>query len=52
MALCHNCSEVTNQYVGNGVQRDFEITFEYEKTENVEVAFYDEVEGAWVECTT
>ena len=47
MALCHNCSEVTNQYVGNGVQRDFEITFEYEKTENVEVAFYDEVEGAW-----
>ena len=47
MALCHNCNEVTNEYVGNGVQKDFLITFEYEKTENVGVAFWNETEGAW-----
>ena len=47
MALSHNCSGVTNQYVANGVQRDFEITFEYENTDFVKVAFWNETEGAW-----
>ena len=47
MALCHNCDEVTNQYVGNGVQKDFTISFVYNTTEDVKVAFWNETEGAW-----
>ena len=38
MALCHNCTEVRDEYVGNGVQ-EYEITFEYYDQDDVAVAF-------------
>ena len=49
MSLCSNCNEVSVEYLGNGVQRDFEITFEYDplKENTVGVAFWNETEGKW-----
>ena len=51
MSLCSNCSEVSVEYLGNGVQTDFEITFEYDPSKEniVGVAFWDETEGEWVD---
>ena len=42
MALCHNCDDVRNQYTGNGVQKEYKITFEYYDKDDVAVAYWDE----------
>ena len=47
MALCHNCAEVRDEYVGNGVQKEYEITFEYYDKDDVAVAFWSEETLAW-----
>ena len=41
MALCHNCDEVRDEYVGNGVQKEYEITFEYYDQDDVAVAILE-----------
>ena len=41
MALCHNCAEVRDEDVGNGVQKEYEITFNHDQ-DDVAVAFWDE----------
>ena len=41
MALCHNCDDVRIEYIGNGVQKEYEITFEYNEREDVAVAFWN-----------
>ena len=49
MALCHNCDDVRNAYIGNGVQKEYEITFEYDplKPETIKVAFWNEESMVW-----
>ena len=42
MALCHNCDEARDKYTGNGVQKEYEITFEYYDQDDVAVAFWNE----------
>ena len=48
MALCHNCDDARNVYIGNGVQKEYEITFEYFRKEDVAVANWDEENLVWV----
>ncbi len=47
MALCHNCDSARDAYTGNGVQREYLITFEYYKKEHIAVAFFNEDIAAW-----
>ena len=47
MALCHNCSDARNEYVGNGVQKEYKITFEYFDKNYVAVAFWNEDLLVW-----
>ena len=49
MALCHNCDDVRDVYIGNGVQKEYLITFEYDplEPETVKVAFWDEDLMVW-----
>ena len=47
MALCHNCAEVRDGYVGNGVQKEYEITFEYYDQDDVAVAFWNSETLVW-----
>ena len=49
MALCHNCDDVRDAYIGNGVQKEYKITFEYDTTkpEVIEVAFWNEELMVW-----
>ena len=47
MALCHNCAEVRDEYVGNGVQKEYEITFEYYDQDDVAVAFWNSETLVW-----
>ena len=47
MALCHNCDDTRDEYIGNGVQKEYLITFEYTDREDVAVAFWNEKVLAW-----
>lgn len=47
MALCHNCDDVRDQYTGNGVQKEYEITFEYYNPDDVAVAFWNAETLVW-----
>ena len=47
MALCHNCDDVRDQYTGNGVQKEYLITFEYYNQDDVAVAFWNEESLVW-----
>tara|TARA_Y100000401_G_scaffold35235_1_gene26288 strand:+ start:4668 stop:6095 length:1428 start_codon:yes stop_codon:yes gene_type:complete len=47
MGLCHNCNSARDAYTGNGVQREYLITFEYYKQEDVAVAYYNSATAAW-----
>ena len=47
MALCHNCDDARNQYTGNGVQKEYEITFEYYDQDDVAVANWNEETLVW-----
>ena len=47
MALCHNCDEARDFYEGNGVQKEYEVTFEYYRKEDVSVAFWDDETLLW-----
>lgn len=53
MALCHNCDDVRSEYTGNGVQKEYLITFEYESTkpETIKVAFWNEETLLWEDNT-
>ena len=48
MALCHNCDDARTEYIGNGVEKEYLITFEYYKKEDVAVAFWDEDNQVWI----
>jgi len=47
MALCHNCAGARDEYVGNGVQKEYQITFEYYDKEDVAVAFWNAETLVW-----
>lgn len=47
MALCHNCDDTRDEYIGNGVQKEYQITFEYNDREDVAVAFWNEDLLVW-----
>ena len=48
MALCHNCDTARDTYTGNGVQKEYLITFEYYTRDDVAVAFFDASLASWV----
>jgi hypothetical protein len=52
MALCHNCDDTRTNKIGNGVQVDFTFNFTYNKTEDIDVAFWNEEVYAWEPMTT
>ena len=47
MALCNSCDDARDEYIGNGVQKEYLITFEYYKKEDVAVAFWDAFALTW-----
>lgn len=47
MALCHNCDSARDAYTGNGVQKEYLITFEYFKKDDIAVAFFDTSIVSW-----
>ena len=47
MALCHNCDDARDQYTGNGVQKEYAITFEYYNQDDVAVAFWNAETLVW-----
>jgi len=47
MTLCHNCDDTRDLYVGNGVQKDFNITFEYYDKTEIGVAYWSDVSNSY-----
>tara|TARA_R110002012_G_scaffold238384_1_gene412178 strand:+ start:1203 stop:2471 length:1269 start_codon:yes stop_codon:yes gene_type:complete len=47
MTLCHNCDNTRDEYISNGVQKEYSITFEYYEKEDVAVAFWNTFALGW-----
>ena len=47
MTLCHNCDDTRDLYVGNGVQKDFDITFEYYDKTEIGVAYWSDLSNSY-----
>ena len=47
MALCHNCDEARIEYIGNGIQTDYDFPFTYNERGDVEVAKWNKNWLVW-----
>ena len=47
MALCHNCDDARDLYIGNGVQKEYSITFEYYTSDDIAVANWNAETLVW-----
>lgn len=51
MTLCQDCDNTRDEYISNGVQKEYLITFEYSEREDVAVAFWNTELLTWVEVS-